>query len=136
MNKPNNQTVVTFRAVHEVMAELPMTKIRNFGGKVGEALMQLGCSTAADVQALSMATLVSTFGDEGRAECAPDDVGSLSACSPSQRVSTLNICCLQPSLGDGGADMTGPAKEGRCACQVDKRADMKGGVLARVSRLT
>jgi nucleotidyltransferase/DNA polymerase involved in DNA repair len=70
MNKPNKQTIVTFRAVPQVMADLPMTKIRNFGGKVGEALSQLGCSTAADVQALPMATLMKTFGDDARAECA------------------------------------------------------------------
>lgn len=71
MNKPNNQTIVPYRAVPGIMATLPMKKIRNFGGKVGQALEQLGCKMAADVQAVPMDTLVAKFGSQQRAECGP-----------------------------------------------------------------
>lgn len=62
MNKPNNQTVVPVHAVAKVMTSLPLKKIRNFGGGVGQKLEALGCSTAADVQALSLSTLQQHFG--------------------------------------------------------------------------
>eukprot|EP00892_Ulva_mutabilis_P007318 jgi/Ulvmu1/4959/UM207_0003.1 len=62
MNKPNNQTVVPVHAVAEVMNSLPLKKIRNFGGGIGRKLEALGCSTAADVQGLSLSTLQEEFG--------------------------------------------------------------------------
>lgn len=71
MNKPNKQTVVPHRSVASIMATLPVKKIRNFGGKVGQVLEELGCKTAADVQKLRAETLVARFGDAKRAECVP-----------------------------------------------------------------
>lgn len=62
MNKPNNQTVVPVHAVAQVMGSLPLKKIRNFGGAVGQKLEALGCTMAADVQALSLAILQQHFG--------------------------------------------------------------------------
>lgn len=61
MNKPNNQTVVPVHAVARVMCSLPLRSIRNFGGAVGHKLEALGCSTAADVQALPLSTLEHEF---------------------------------------------------------------------------
>jgi DNA polymerase eta len=68
MNKPNKQTVIPHRAVDTLMAALPVKKIRNFGGKVGQALEELGCVTAGDVQRLPQAALAGKFGE--RAGCA------------------------------------------------------------------
>lgn len=62
MNKPNNQTVVPVHAVSKVMGSLPLKKIPNFGGGLGQKLEALGCSTAADVQAVSLSTLQQNFG--------------------------------------------------------------------------
>jgi nucleotidyltransferase/DNA polymerase involved in DNA repair len=69
MNKPSKQTIVPFHAVAAMMGDLPLKKIRNFGGKVGTILEGLGCKTAADVQALNTAVLRQHFG--ASAACAP-----------------------------------------------------------------
>ena len=69
MNKPNKQTVVPYRSVDTLMATLPLKKIRNFGGKVGQALEELGCATAGDVQRLPQTSLTAKFGE--RAGCVP-----------------------------------------------------------------
>jgi nucleotidyltransferase/DNA polymerase involved in DNA repair len=63
MNKPNNQTVIPVSAVANLMNGLPLNKIRNFGGKLGDMLQALGCVTAADVQKLSLAQLEKAVGD-------------------------------------------------------------------------
>ncbi|KAK9791346.1 hypothetical protein WJX73_002907 [Symbiochloris irregularis] len=62
MNKPNQQTVVPPRAVASLMKDLPLKKLRNFGGKLGEQLGVLGCTTAGEVAALPHAKLVDAFG--------------------------------------------------------------------------
>jgi hypothetical protein len=69
MNKPDGQTVILYRAVPALMAGLPLRKIRNFGGKVGEFLEGLGCITAQDVQHLDMQMLEVKCGDAKQAEC-------------------------------------------------------------------
>lgn len=63
MNKPNNQTVIPVSAVGSLMGDLALSKIRNFGGKLGHMLESLGCVTAADVQKLSHAQLEMAVGD-------------------------------------------------------------------------
>ncbi|KAK9827976.1 hypothetical protein WJX81_003639 [Elliptochloris bilobata] len=68
MNKPNQQTVVPPRAVADLMAELPLKKLRNFGGKLGAELAELGCSTAGQVLALPTGALEKRFGPQ-RAAC-------------------------------------------------------------------
>ena len=45
------------------MKDMPLKKIRNFGGKLGAELQALGCSTAGDVLALAPATLHQHFGE-------------------------------------------------------------------------
>lgn len=64
LNKPNQMTVIPIRAVGALMASLPLRKIPGFGGKVGDALQALGCTTAGDVEALSMGALSELFGPE------------------------------------------------------------------------
>jgi len=71
MNKPNKQTVVPARVVPELMASLPFRKIRGLGGKLGDAVEELGCITAADVQQLPFEQLRVALGDFKRAECVP-----------------------------------------------------------------
>ncbi|KAL4430354.1 hypothetical protein ABPG77_002160 [Micractinium sp. CCAP 211/92] len=64
MNKPNQQTIIPPRSVALVLQDLPLGKLRGFGGKLGEQLEALGCTTVGQVQALPHATLVSHFGAE------------------------------------------------------------------------
>ncbi|GAB4815874.1 hypothetical protein N2152v2_002920 [Parachlorella kessleri] len=64
LHKPNQQTVIPPRAVQEVMLTLPLKKLKNFGGKLGGELQELGCSTAGEVQALPRPALVARFGEE------------------------------------------------------------------------
>lgn len=45
------------------MKDMPLKKIRNFGGKLGAELQALGCSTAGEVLALPPATLQEHFGE-------------------------------------------------------------------------
>ena len=71
MNKPDGQAVVLHRAVPAVMQDLPLKKIRNFGGKLGLLLQDMGCATAADVQQLSLQQLSAKCCDAKQAECAP-----------------------------------------------------------------
>ncbi|KAL0047265.1 hypothetical protein WJX82_011225 [Trebouxia sp. C0006] len=63
MHKPNQQTVIPPRALPDLMKDMPLKKIRNFGGKLGAELQTLGCSTAGEVLALAPATLHQHFGD-------------------------------------------------------------------------
>ena len=46
------------------MRDLPLKKLRNFGGKLGAELDAMGCRTAGDVAALPLATLRARFGEE------------------------------------------------------------------------
>eukprot|EP00897_Mesotaenium_endlicherianum_P001868 jgi/Mesen1/1709/ME000138S00569 len=62
MHKPSRITVPQ-RAVEALMATLPLTKVRNLGGKLGQELKRMGCNTTADVQQLPQAQLVSLFGE-------------------------------------------------------------------------
>eukprot|EP00891_Asterochloris_glomerata_P006033 jgi/Astpho2/6033/Aster-x1345 len=64
MHKPNQQTVVCWRAVPGLMQSLPLKKLRNFGGKLGAELEKLGCSTAGEVAGMPAATLAKHFGQE------------------------------------------------------------------------
>ena len=43
------QTILPQRAVPALMDETPLKKVRHFGGKLGEALQQLGCTTAGEL---------------------------------------------------------------------------------------
>lgn len=45
------------------MKDMPLKKVRNFGGKLGAELQALGCSTAGEVLALPPATLLQHFGE-------------------------------------------------------------------------
>ena len=71
MNKPNKQTVIPVSAVPALMGDLALNKIRNFGGKLGQALEALGCVTAADVLKLSHAQLEAAVGDNAAYDSNP-----------------------------------------------------------------
>ena len=45
------------------MKDMPLKKVRNFGGKLGAELQALGCTTAGEVLALPPATLHQHFGE-------------------------------------------------------------------------
>ncbi len=52
------------RAVAGLMADLPLKKLRNFGGKLGAELAELGCGTAGQVAALPAGALEKRFGPQ------------------------------------------------------------------------
>ncbi|CAL8471021.1 g10563 [Coccomyxa elongata] len=70
MNKPNQQTIVPPRAVDAMMADLPLKKLRNFGGKLGAELSAMGCTTAGQVAAIPHGQLSARFGEERAASIA------------------------------------------------------------------
>lgn len=51
------------RAVPELMKDMPLKKVRNFGGKLGAELQALSCTTAGEVLAIPPATLHQHFGE-------------------------------------------------------------------------
>jgi len=63
-NKPNQQTLILPEAVQILMEDLPIRKLRSFGGKVGEELELMGCQHASDVKKCSFQMLSSKFGHE------------------------------------------------------------------------
>jgi len=63
LHKPNLQTVILPRAVGELMKDLPLKKVKNFGGKLGQQLEeQFGCITAGAVAAVPFESLIKLFG--------------------------------------------------------------------------
>ena len=91
MNKPNNQTVIPVSAVAGLMGGLALSKIRNFGGKLGHMLEALGCVTAADVQRLSHAQLEAAVGDNAAYASHPNVVSA----SDSPVVDTFMPSCFK-----------------------------------------
>ena len=55
-------TACSCRAVPGLMADLPLKKLRNFGGKLGAELEGLGCMTAGEVARHPRAALEARFG--------------------------------------------------------------------------
>jgi hypothetical protein len=128
MNKPNKQTVVPHRSVASIMATLPVKKIRNFGGKVGQVLEELGCKTAADVQKLRAETLVARFGGSKRAECVccpPSSFSSLSGPSTacpllsSQQLNAEITCLAKPAIA-------GCCSQASSWMDIDQREEVRG----------
>lgn len=65
LHKPNLQTVIPPRVVVELMEGLPLKKVKNFGGKLGDQLQeQFGCTTAGAVAAVPLESLSKVFGAE------------------------------------------------------------------------
>ncbi|CAI5491607.1 unnamed protein product [Closterium sp. Naga37s-1] len=63
MTKPFGITVVPPRAVPALMENVPLKKIRNLGGKLGQELQAMGCAIAGQAQALELPDLIARFGD-------------------------------------------------------------------------
>lgn len=65
IHKPNRQTVLPRSSVPGLYADLPLKKVRNLGGKLGDSLMEeLGCNTMADLSNLSLRELQKQFGEK------------------------------------------------------------------------
>ncbi len=65
LHKPNLQTVITPRAVSQLMLDLPLKKVKNFGGKLGDQLLEhFGCTTAGSVAEVPIENLAKVFGVE------------------------------------------------------------------------
>ncbi|CAI5527584.1 unnamed protein product [Closterium sp. Naga37s-1] len=63
MTKPFGITVVPPRAVPALMEDVPLKKIRNLGGKLGQELQAMGCATAGQAHALELPDLIARFGE-------------------------------------------------------------------------
>ena len=67
VNKPNKQTVIPMRSVEEFFTTLPLKKVRNLGGKLGDVLAkELNCTTMKDVANISEKTLQQKFDETSR----------------------------------------------------------------------
>ncbi|XP_018552290.1 DNA polymerase eta [Lates calcarifer] len=65
LNKPNRQTVVPLDSVTELFSSLPISKIRNLGGKLGASITEtLGIENMGDLTRFSQAQLTQHFGEK------------------------------------------------------------------------
>ncbi|XP_068577420.1 DNA polymerase eta [Cebidichthys violaceus] len=65
LNKPNRQTVLPLDSVTELFNSLPISKIRNLGGKMGASITEaLGIENMGDVTRFSHAQLGQHFGEK------------------------------------------------------------------------
>ncbi|XP_038593220.1 DNA polymerase eta [Micropterus salmoides] len=65
LNKPNRQTVLPLDSVTELFSSLPISKIRNLGGKLGASITEtLGIENMGDVTRFSQAQLGQHFGEK------------------------------------------------------------------------
>ncbi|KAI0564071.1 DNA polymerase Y-family [Gracilaria domingensis] len=67
-NKPNKQTILPLAAVSELMAEVPVRKLRGLGGKLGRKIEDLGIQTAGEATKFDMVTLEKKLGSQKAAE--------------------------------------------------------------------
>jgi len=67
MNKPNKQTIVPHCGVSPLMQTVPLSRLKGFGGKLGQTLQEeFGVSAAADLLEIGMDRLLAHF---DRAQC-------------------------------------------------------------------
>ncbi|XP_037321289.2 DNA polymerase eta [Pungitius pungitius] len=65
LNKPDRQTVLPLDSVMELFNSLPVSKIRNLGGKLGASITEtLGIANMGDLTRFSQAQLVQHFGEK------------------------------------------------------------------------
>ncbi|XP_054886256.1 DNA polymerase eta isoform X3 [Poeciliopsis prolifica] len=65
LNKPNRQTVLPLDSVTELFSTLPISKIRNLGGKMGASITEtLGVENMGDLTRFSQAQLGQHFGEK------------------------------------------------------------------------
>uniref|UniRef100_A0A665X2Y5 DNA polymerase eta n=1 Tax=Echeneis naucrates TaxID=173247 RepID=A0A665X2Y5_ECHNA len=65
LNKPNRQTVLPLESVTELFSSLPISKIRNLGGKMGVSITEtLGIENMGDLTQFSQADLGQHFGEK------------------------------------------------------------------------
>ncbi|CAL4120896.1 unnamed protein product, partial [Meganyctiphanes norvegica] len=65
LHKPNQQTVLPMENVPQLWEKLPVHKIRNLGGKLGESLVdELGCRNMGDLSRLSLGQLRGRYDDK------------------------------------------------------------------------
>ncbi|CAN9499739.1 unnamed protein product [Ophioblennius macclurei] len=65
LNKPNRQTILPLDSVTQLFSSLPISKIRNLGGKLGVSIKEtLGVENMGDLTRFSQAQLGQHFGDK------------------------------------------------------------------------
>ena len=62
--QPNQQTVLPRASVADLMAGLPVDRIRGLGGQLGEKVKAQGCETVGDLAAKSEAWCQKSFGEK------------------------------------------------------------------------
>ncbi|CAD8073295.1 unnamed protein product [Paramecium sonneborni] len=65
-NKPNKQTIILESMLPECISNISIKKIRGFGGKVQETLLESGLKTVGQAQTLSIYELQSLFADKAQ----------------------------------------------------------------------
>ena len=61
MNKPNNQTIVHTSFLEESLKNIPINKVRFFGGKVAEVLEEFSIKRLGHLRALKLNELCIMF---------------------------------------------------------------------------
>ena len=62
LHKPNQQTILAQANVQAVWDDLPVGKVRNLGGKLGDSLKdKLGCVTMGDLSRVSLRRLAAKY---------------------------------------------------------------------------
>eukprot|EP00775_Hariotina_reticulata_P003602 gene3602-3867_t len=91
-NKPNQQTLVLPRAVPDLMADLPLGKVKGLGGKLGSRLEQLGCRTAGAAAALPWEQVLACF--DAKARWVHNTVRGIDdeLVTPRDKVKSINSC--------------------------------------------
>lgn len=65
LNKPNRQTILPLDSVAELFSTLPISKIRNLGGKMGASITEtLGVENMGDLTQFSQTQLAQHFGEK------------------------------------------------------------------------
>ncbi|KAG1671487.1 DNA polymerase eta [Nymphon striatum] len=65
LNKPNKQTIVPHSSIPHLYSSIPVKKVRGFGGKFGDDVMEkLGVTMMSDLETFSENFLKSKFGDK------------------------------------------------------------------------
>ncbi|XP_026164363.1 DNA polymerase eta isoform X2 [Mastacembelus armatus] len=65
LNKPNRQTILPLGSVAELFSSLPISKIRNLGGKLGNSISEtLGIKNMGDLTRFSQVQLEQHFGEK------------------------------------------------------------------------
>ena len=109
------------------MKDLPLKKLRNFGGKLGAELGEMNCTTAGEVAALPHKALVARFGEERATFIARAVRGYSDEPVQARHLSSQKYCllsavvlryCSRRGLSTAGPSMYHMVTCGMCPCMA------------------